>query len=96
MKTLEDRLHETRKMLRRCLNVFKKIVDKNLHKSLKIHTSRTHRVRESIRRKRPQYWHSDDWYLLPDMHQYIYPNWLQSSWLKLSLMGSHIPPNHQT
>ncbi|GFU33204.1 hypothetical protein TNCV_4157071 [Trichonephila clavipes] len=63
---LDDRLHGTRKMLRWCLNVFENIVVKHLYKSLKIHTSRIRRLRESIRRKRPQFWHGDDWYLLHD------------------------------
>ncbi|GFU73844.1 histone-lysine n-methyltransferase setmar-like protein [Trichonephila clavipes] len=61
MNPLDDRLHGTRKMLRWCLNMFEKIVVKYLHKSLKIHTSRRCRLRESIRRKRPQFWQSDDW-----------------------------------
>ncbi|GFW98680.1 hypothetical protein TNCV_2758581 [Trichonephila clavipes] len=55
MNTLEDlRRHGTRKMLRWCLNVLEKIVVKHLHKSLKVHTSQRRRLRESIRRKRPQ------------------------------------------
>ncbi|GFW06734.1 mariner Mos1 transposase [Trichonephila clavipes] len=37
-----------------------------MHKSLKLHTSQRRRLRESIRRKRPQFWQSDDWYLLLD------------------------------
>ncbi|GFW48286.1 hypothetical protein TNCV_1108491 [Trichonephila clavipes] len=52
IKTLDDRLHETRKMLRWCLNVFEKIVAKNLNKSLRLHTFRRRRLRESISRKR--------------------------------------------
>ncbi|GFU49872.1 hypothetical protein TNCV_4686371 [Trichonephila clavipes] len=44
-------------MLRWCLNVFEKIVVKYLLKSLKIHTSRRRRLRESIRHKQPQFWH---------------------------------------
>ncbi|GFV37337.1 mariner Mos1 transposase [Trichonephila clavipes] len=69
MNTLDDRLHGTLKMLRWCLNVFEKIVVKHLHKSLKIYTSRRRRLRESIRRKRHQFWQSDDWYLLHDSAQ---------------------------
>ncbi|GFV52428.1 putative mariner transposase [Trichonephila clavipes] len=53
-------------MLRWCLNVFEKIVVKHLHKSLKIHTSRRRRLKESIRRKKSQFRQSDDWYLLHD------------------------------
>ncbi|GFX78511.1 uncharacterized protein TNCV_29511 [Trichonephila clavipes] len=69
MKTLDDQLHGERKMLRWCLNVFEKIVVKHLHKSLKMHTSRRRRLRESICRKRPLFWQSDDWYLLHDNAQ---------------------------
>ncbi|GFV45561.1 hypothetical protein TNCV_4855831 [Trichonephila clavipes] len=58
------RLHGTQKMLRWCLNVFEKIVDKHLHKLLRLHTSRSRRLRESIRRKRPNFWQSGDWYRL--------------------------------
>ncbi|GFW88638.1 hypothetical protein TNCV_829071 [Trichonephila clavipes] len=53
-------------MLHWCLNVFEKIVIKHLHKSLKIHTSRRRRLKESICRKRPQFWQGDDWYLIYD------------------------------
>ncbi|GFW08589.1 hypothetical protein TNCV_2776101 [Trichonephila clavipes] len=53
-------------MLRFCLNVFEKIVAKHLHKLLKLHTSRRRRLKESIRRKQPQFWQNDDWYLLHD------------------------------
>ncbi|GFV45050.1 hypothetical protein TNCV_907971 [Trichonephila clavipes] len=67
MNALDDlRLHGMRKMLRCCLNVFEKIVTKHLHKSLKLHTSRRCRLRESIRRKWPQFWQKDDWYRLHD------------------------------
>ncbi|GFW49882.1 hypothetical protein TNCV_1885451 [Trichonephila clavipes] len=59
-------LHETLKMLRWCLDVFEKIVAKHLNKSLRLHTSRRRHLRESIRRKRLQFWRSDDWYLLQD------------------------------
>ncbi|GFU31900.1 hypothetical protein TNCV_1111551 [Trichonephila clavipes] len=62
-KSIEDnervRRHSiprTRKMLRWFLNVFEKIVAKHLHKSLKLHTSRRHHLREPIRRKLPQFW----------------------------------------
>ncbi|GFX02588.1 hypothetical protein TNCV_728421 [Trichonephila clavipes] len=55
MNTLDDRLHGTQKMLCWYLNVFEKIVVKHLHKSLKIHTSRRRRLRQSICRKRPQF-----------------------------------------
>ncbi|GFX00402.1 DUF4817 domain-containing protein [Trichonephila clavipes] len=40
------------------------IVFKHLYKSLRRRTSRRRRLRESIRRKRPQFWQSDDWHLL--------------------------------
>ncbi|GFW70951.1 hypothetical protein TNCV_190421 [Trichonephila clavipes] len=56
-----------------CLNKFKKIVVKHFHKSLRLNTSRRRRLRESVRRKRPQFWQNDDWYLLHDnrlAHQY--------------------------
>ncbi|GFU85689.1 hypothetical protein TNCV_5126981 [Trichonephila clavipes] len=51
-------------MLRWCLNVFEKIVDKHLKNLLRLQTSRRRHLRESIRRKRPQFWQSDDWYHL--------------------------------
>ncbi|GFX64993.1 hypothetical protein TNCV_451311 [Trichonephila clavipes] len=66
MNSLDDRLHGTRKMLCWFLNLFEKIVVKHLHKSLKIHTSQIRRLRKSIRRKRPQFWQSDYWYLMHD------------------------------
>ncbi|GFW64378.1 hypothetical protein TNCV_274021 [Trichonephila clavipes] len=67
MDALHDfRLNETLKMLRWCLNVFGKIIDKHLHKSLRGHISRRRRLRESIRRKWSQFWQSGDWYLLRD------------------------------
>ncbi|GFY30768.1 hypothetical protein TNCV_3119281 [Trichonephila clavipes] len=43
-----------------------KIVAKHLNKSLRLLTSRRRRLRESIRRKRSQFWQSDNWYLLHD------------------------------
>ncbi|GFT25121.1 hypothetical protein TNCV_180191 [Trichonephila clavipes] len=45
---------------------FEKIVAKHLNKSLRLHPYRRRRLREYIRRKRPQFWQSDDWYLLHD------------------------------
>ncbi|GFX01200.1 hypothetical protein TNCV_4581661 [Trichonephila clavipes] len=33
---------------------------KDLYKSLRLHTSGRRRLRQSIRRKRPQFWQSDD------------------------------------
>ncbi|GFX16831.1 hypothetical protein TNCV_2518091 [Trichonephila clavipes] len=67
MIALDDLLlYGTRKMLRWCLNVFEKIVTKHLHKSLRLHTSRSRRLRESIHCKWPQFCQSDDWYLLRD------------------------------
>ncbi|GFX91260.1 mariner Mos1 transposase [Trichonephila clavipes] len=69
MNTLYDQLHGTPKMLRWCLNVLEKIAVQHLHKLLKIHTSLRHRVRESIRRKRPNIWHNDNWHLLLDNAQ---------------------------
>ncbi|GFT98517.1 mariner Mos1 transposase [Trichonephila clavipes] len=51
-------------MLRLRLNVFEKIATWN--KLLRLHTSRRRRLRQSIRHKRPQFWQSDDWYLLHD------------------------------
>ncbi|GFT70043.1 hypothetical protein TNCV_4689981 [Trichonephila clavipes] len=65
MNVLEDlRRHRTCKMLRS--NVFEKIVTKTLNTFLRLHTSQRRRLRESIRRKRPQFWLSDDWYILHD------------------------------
>ncbi|GFY25552.1 hypothetical protein TNCV_2486721 [Trichonephila clavipes] len=49
LNTFDNRLYGTQRMLRWCLNVFEKIVVKHLHKSLKLHTSRRRRLRESIR-----------------------------------------------
>ncbi|GFV03607.1 hypothetical protein TNCV_5005281 [Trichonephila clavipes] len=59
-------LHGTHKMLRWCLKVFEKIIAKHLHKSLRLHTSRRCHLRESIRRKWPQFGQKGDWYLLHD------------------------------
>ncbi|GFT55265.1 hypothetical protein TNCV_4611381 [Trichonephila clavipes] len=57
MNTMEVlQLHGTRNMLRWCLNVFENIVARHLNKSLRLHTSRRHRLRESISRKWPQFW----------------------------------------
>ncbi|GFW63459.1 hypothetical protein TNCV_401251 [Trichonephila clavipes] len=66
MSTFGDRLHGMNKMLWWCLNVFEKIVVKHFQKSWKVHTARRRRLRESIRRKRPQFWQSDDLYILHD------------------------------
>ncbi|GFT64460.1 hypothetical protein TNCV_2382171 [Trichonephila clavipes] len=63
---MNDLHYGTQEMFRWCLNVFEKIVVKHLYTSLKIHTSRKHPLRESIRRKRPQFWENVDWYLLHD------------------------------
>ncbi|GFW50176.1 hypothetical protein TNCV_4695941 [Trichonephila clavipes] len=48
------------------LSVFEKIVVKHLSSSLRLHTSRRRRLRESIRRKRHRFRQSDKWYLLND------------------------------
>ncbi|GFV87140.1 hypothetical protein TNCV_5113581 [Trichonephila clavipes] len=67
MNALDDlRLHASRKMLRWCLNVLEKIVSNDLHKSLRLRTSRKRRLRESNCRKWPQFGQSDDRYLLND------------------------------
>ncbi|GFX09448.1 hypothetical protein TNCV_4698341 [Trichonephila clavipes] len=63
MNTLDNRLHGTQKMLRWYLNVFEKIVVKQFHKSLNIHTSQRRCLRKSFRLKRAQFWQSKDWYL---------------------------------
>ncbi|GFT25034.1 hypothetical protein TNCV_179491 [Trichonephila clavipes] len=77
MNALDDfRLHETRKMLRWCLNVLEKIVAKHLNKSLRLHPYRTRRLRESIRHKWPRFWQSADWFLLHENTPVLrYPNW---------------------
>ncbi|GFW63507.1 hypothetical protein TNCV_401731 [Trichonephila clavipes] len=67
MSTLDDlRLYRTQEMLRWCVCVFKKIVVEHLNKSLKLHTLQRFRLKRSNRRKRPQFWQCDDWYLLHD------------------------------
>ncbi|GFX88895.1 hypothetical protein TNCV_2576021 [Trichonephila clavipes] len=67
MNALYDlRLHGTRTMLDWCLNMFEKIVAKHFNKSLRVNTPERHRLKESIRRKRPQFQKSDDWYILHD------------------------------
>ncbi|GFU72942.1 hypothetical protein TNCV_4636761 [Trichonephila clavipes] len=96
MNTLDDRLHGTWKMLCLYLNVFVKIVVKRLHKPLKLHTSRKCLLRESIRRKRLQFWQSDDQYLLQDKAP-AYRSLLVKEFLAKirSNVLSH-PPIHQT
>ncbi|GFW16168.1 hypothetical protein TNCV_4263331 [Trichonephila clavipes] len=53
MNTLDDRFHGTRKMVSECVRK-----DRHLHKTL--NTFRRRRLRESIRRKRPQFLQSYD------------------------------------
>ncbi|GFV67304.1 hypothetical protein TNCV_3670591 [Trichonephila clavipes] len=56
------RLNGMREILRRCVNVFVKMVDKHLRKMP--HTSRRRRLSESFRCKRLQFWQRDDWNIL--------------------------------
>ncbi|GFX84519.1 hypothetical protein TNCV_560341 [Trichonephila clavipes] len=74
---LDDlRLHGTRKMLRLCLNVYKKIVTKYMNKSLTLYTSRRRHLTESLRCKKPQFLQSvmNDIFCMT-MHQHIDPTW---------------------
>ncbi|GFV53488.1 hypothetical protein TNCV_4746361 [Trichonephila clavipes] len=93
---LDDlRLNGMQKMLRWFLNVFQKIVAEHLQKLPRLHTSRRRRLRETIHRKRPHFWQSEDWYLLYETHQHIDPNCLKSPFPKPALTCYHIPPVHQ-
>ncbi|GFW12279.1 hypothetical protein TNCV_2489231 [Trichonephila clavipes] len=86
------RLHGTRENL----NVFEKIVAKRLQKSLRLHTSRRHRWRESILRKRPQFWQIDDWYLRHDNAQAHRSQLVKVFPAKTRTKVFPHPPIHQT
>ncbi|GFX48239.1 hypothetical protein TNCV_2920561 [Trichonephila clavipes] len=81
--------------MRWCLNVFKEIVVKHLHKSLRLHTSKRHHLRESIRRKWPQFWQSDDWYHLHDNAPTHRSQLVKDFLAKTRTNVLPHPPNHQ-